>query len=212
MNPVIVPAILIDKKEEFIRMLEVCKTFTDYVQVDIMDARFVPSKSITASDLSGIETPLKIEAHLMVDEPLAWLDSFKRLGAFRVIFHYEIKKDIEKVIHQIKQEGMEAAVALNPETKVKELDKMIASLDSVLFLSVNPGFYGAKFIPKVLEKVKEFKQRYPKKIAGIDGGIKFENVKEIAKTGVDYICIGSAILKENFPKQAYLKIKEALNE
>ncbi|MCF7908687.1 MAG: ribulose-phosphate 3-epimerase [Candidatus Omnitrophica bacterium] len=199
----IVPALLTDQKDKLIEMTEICSEFTDYVQVDIMDGVFVPSRSITIKDLKGVKFPVRSEAHLMVSDPLAWLDVFRKIGAEKIIYHFEIGGDQQALISKIKEEGFKVGVALNPPTNIDELKPILSDIDSVLFMSVNPGFYGANFIPEVLEKVKSFKSANQNIKIGIDGGIKLSNVKAAKEAGVDDICVGSAILKSDFPKKAY---------
>jgi ribulose-phosphate 3-epimerase len=208
----IVPAILSDKKEELVKMLNVCSAFTDYVQIDIMDGEFVPSKSITPKDLKGLQPALRSEAHLMVNNPLEWLEIFKNFGSQRIIFHFEIKEDHSKIIERIKRENLEVGIAINPSTNIDDFKPILKSIDVVLFLSVNPGFYGSPFIPEVLDKIKSFKKLYPDKTVGIDGGIKLSNIKTVKDAGADYICIGSAILKANNPKEEYLNLLKIVNE
>ncbi|MFA6282300.1 MAG: ribulose-phosphate 3-epimerase [Candidatus Omnitrophota bacterium] len=206
MKKLIVPAILTESKQELIRMCTLCGGFCDYVQIDIMDGKFVQSKSVSAGDLKNLHLPVKSEAHLMVENPLEWLDVFKKIGSKRIIFHFEIKSAHEKIITEIKNAGMEAGIAINPSTEIKTLKHLIEKIDSVLFMSVIPGFYGSKFIPEVLTKISEFKRLYPYKCVGIDGGVKLDNMARVAASGVDYICVGSAILKAENPKTAYLAI------
>jgi ribulose-phosphate 3-epimerase len=208
----VVPAILTNTRENLLDMAETCSGFCNYVQIDIMDGKFVPSKSITIEDLRGVRFPTKSEAHLMVNEPLEWVAAFKAAGSHRIIYHFEIQKDHPGVIDAIKKQNLEVGLAINPSTKIKDFDFLVDRVDCVLFMSVVPGFYGSKFIPEVLDKIKEFKKLYPNKCAGIDGGVKADNVSAVAKSGVDYICVGSAILKAANPKEAYLKIKDSLNE
>ncbi|MBU1366657.1 MAG: ribulose-phosphate 3-epimerase [Candidatus Omnitrophica bacterium] len=204
----IVPAILTDNRGELIKMLKTCAEFADYVQIDIMDGEFVPSKSVTLADLEGLKTPLKSEAHLMVRDPLPWLPIFKKIGSERVIFHFEIEQDFLKIIEKIRKEEFEVGIAVNPSTEIDDFKFLIDKIDTILFLSVNPGFYGAPFIPGVLEKIKRFKKIYPHKLTGVDGGVKLDNLKEVKMSGVDYICVGSAILKNKNPNQAYSNFKE----
>lgn len=199
----IVPALLTDQKDKLIEMTEICSGFTDYVQVDIMDGVFVPSKSVTIQDLKGVKLPVRCEAHLMVYQPLDWLDVFKEIGAEKIIYHFEIGGDQQALIHKIKEEGFRVGVAINPPTKIEQLKPILTDIDSVLFMSVNPGFYGANFIPEVLKKVKNFKSAHQNIKIGIDGGIKMDNLKAAKDAGVNDICVGSAILKSDFPKKAY---------
>jgi len=208
----VVPAILTDKKEKLIDMVDSCSKFCDYVQIDIMDGRFVPSKSISVADFKNVRFPIKSEAHLMVAEPLEWIEAFKNAGSHRIIYHFEIPNEHSRIIEAIKKLNLEVGLAINPSTQIKDFSFLVDKLDSVLFMSVIPGFYGSKFIPEVLDKIKEFKKIYPGKCAGIDGGVKAANVSTIAQSGVDYVCVGSAILNAANPKNAYLEIKDLLNE
>jgi ribulose-phosphate 3-epimerase len=207
----IVPAVLTDSKEKLVQMLDICAGFTDYVQIDIMDGEFVPSTSISVSDLEGIRPFLGSEAHLMVKKPLVWIDAFKSLGSKRIIYHFEIEEDHSRIIEEIRAKNLEVGLAVNPDTTIDDFRFLIDKVDTVLFMAVNPGFYGAPFIPSVLDKIKQFKTDFPQKLAGIDGGVKLDNVKDVAASGVDYICVGSAILKEDNPGESYIKLLRMVN-
>jgi len=207
----VLPALLTDNRAKFKEMLINCLKFTDHVQIDIMDGIFVPSKSISQADLDSIDVKINSEAHLMVVDPLAWVESFVRFGSKRIIFHYEIEADKKQIIRQIKNKNLEVGIALNPTTSLEEIEDLIEDLDLVLFMSVNPGFYGASFIPSVLDKIKEFKRRYPKKIAGIDGGVKLDNLNPVISSKVDYVCVGSAILKAEDQAAAYQRFRSIVD-
>lgn len=196
----VVPALLTDKIQDLTAMLRLCRNFTDYVQVDIMDGLFVPSKSVTLDEIRSLTGDIGGEAHLMVNDPLPWIEPFKRLGAKAVIYHFEIKEDHKKILSVIKQNGMKAGIAVNPGTRIEEFEYLVKDLDCILFMSVNPGFYGAPFIPEVLKKIRSFKGRYPHLFTAIDGGVKLSNFDDILASGVDMVCVGSAILKA--PDQA----------
>jgi ribulose-phosphate 3-epimerase len=199
----IVPALLTDKKEELIAMASDCAKFTDFVQIDIMDGEFVPSRSVTRVDLAGWRCPVRCEAHLMVKEPLSWVDAFKAVGAERIVYHFEVEADHFSIINQIRSSGLGVGLALNPETDLREFRFLASALDCVLFLSVNPGFYGAAFLPEVLDKVKRFKAEFPAVQAGVDGGIKLDNVRQAKASGADYLCVGSAILQAADRRSVY---------
>lgn len=204
----IVPAILTNDPATLGKVVRVTETFADYVQIDIMDGEFVPSHSISFKDIVPLKPKFKWEAHLMVQHPENYLEGFKQAGAQKIVFHFETKTDHEKTIKSIKKLGMQAGLAVNPKTTIKDFAPLVEQVDSVLFLSVEPGFYGAEFIPEVLEKIVEFRHSFPKMTTGIDGGVKEDNVKEIAQTGVDAICVGSAIFKRPDPTAAYRILKE----
>lgn len=143
----------------------------------------------------------------MVLHPEDCLEDFKQAGAKKIVFHYEASPSPQDVIRKIKKLGMRVGLAVNPETPVSAVVSLVKQLDSVLFLSVNPGFYGAKFIPGVLDKIIAFRQSYPKMEIGIDGGIKESNIAQIARTGVDVIYVGSAIFLQPDPAASYRRLK-----
>ena len=199
----IVPALLTDDRKRLVEMIDICSEFTDYVQIDIMDGVLVPSKNINITDLEGYKIPIRSEAHLMVKDPYPWIKVFKQIGSERIIYHLECEARHQEVISTIKGLSLEVGLAINPLTPIESLKPFINLIDSVLFLSVNPGFYGAEFIVEVLDKISDFKSQYPNKIVGIDGGVKLENFKQVKDSGADYICVGSGILRDQNPKQAY---------
>ena len=208
----IVPAILTSQRDEFIKMLNQSREYNWYVQIDIMDGKFVPSQSIDINILKGLKYPLGSEAHLMVDDPAYWIEVFKSFGAERVIFHFEINKDKEEIIDQISRSGLSVGLAVNPDTQIEDFSYLVPQIDVILFMSVVPGFYGSRFIPSVLDKIKKFKTFFPQKRIGIDGGIKIDNVRKVHKIGIDYICVGSAIFEEKSPKDAYQRFLEVTGE
>ena len=206
----IIPAILTDKPEELKRMITQAESFCDLIQIDIMDGRFVPSKSISAEDLMKVKTNLKLEIHLMVEEPTKYFESFKRAGAKRIVFHYESKEEPSEVIEEIRALGLEAGIAINPETPVADVEKFFKDIDTLLFLSVNPGFYGSKFLPEVCEKAKALKNRKDKPVIAMDGGIKADNILLIRDAGVDIACVGSGIYGKGDAKQNYQDLLKRL--
>lgn len=201
-----VPAILTDDPAMLEKLVRQTETFTGYAQFDIMDGQFVPSRSVSCQQIAGLKTKLAWEAHLMVLRPEDCLEEFRRAGAQKIVFHYEATTSPEKIIRLVRNRGMQVGLAINPETPASAVNSLVNRLDSVLFLSVNPGFYGAKFIPEVLDKIVAFRQAYPDMEIGIDGGIKENNIAQIARTGVDVIYIGSAIFLQPDPAESYRRL------
>jgi ribulose-phosphate 3-epimerase len=199
----IVPAILTDDPTTLKRLVNQTEKFADYAQFDIMDGDFVPSRSVSCEQIVALKPNIKWEAHLMVRHPEDCLEDFRKAGARKIVFHYEATPEPEKIIRKIKKLGMRAGLAVNPETPNSAIAPLVAKVDSVLFLAVNPGFYGAKFIPEVLGKIVEFRKLYPKTETGIDGGVKESNIGKIARTGVDVIFVGSAIFLQPDPAESY---------
>ncbi len=207
----IVPAVLTDKSQELEKMIAQAEGFCDLVQIDIMDGKFVPSKSISAEDLAKVKTGLRLEIHLMVDEPTKYLEPFKKAGAKRIVFHYESKEDPSEVIKRICALGLEAGIAISPETPVAAVEKFFRDINILLFLSVNPGFYGSKFLPEVCEKAKALKGRKDRPVVAMDGGIKADNILLIRDAGVDIACVGSGIYGKGDAKQNYQDLLKRLS-
>ena len=199
----VVPAILTDDPEALESMLHRVETFTTYVQIDVMDGQFVPSRSITTEHLLGSPIKLSWEAHLMVLRPEDYLKDFRRAGAEKIIFHYEATASPQKVISSARNLGLKVGLAVNPETPVSAVLPLADEVDSVLFLSVHPGFYGSKFIPEVLDKLAEFHSTKPDMEIGIDGGVKESNITQIALSGADVIYVGSAIFLQPQPDESF---------
>jgi ribulose-phosphate 3-epimerase len=192
----LIPAILTDDPAALETMIRLAETFTDYVQIDVMDGQFW-------EDMDNISTKINWEVHLMVLHPEEYLRNFQKAGAQKAIFHHEASESPREVISEARNLGLEVGLAVNPETTISAILPLIDEMDSVLFLTVNPGFYGSKFIPKVMEKVTELRRIRPDIEIGIDGGIKESNIVQIAQLGVDVIYAGSAILLQPEPAESY---------
>ncbi|MFC1910815.1 ribulose-phosphate 3-epimerase [Chloroflexota bacterium] len=202
----VVPAILTDDSEALEKMVRNVETFTDFVQIDIMDNKFVPSGSVGYEQVAAVAPKLDWEAHIMVLNPEQYVEGFKKAGAGKIVFHLESTTDPVMVISRIRQAGLQAGLAVNPESTLEKFIPLVDKVDSLLFLTVHPGFYGAKFLPDVLDKVAEFRKRYPAMEIGVDGGIKEGNVVQIAGMGVDVICVGSAINLAPSPGDVYRRL------
>jgi len=208
----LVPAILTDSPETLATMIRQVESFTTYAQVDIMDGQFVPSTSITWEDLLPLSIKFSWEAHLMVMQPESYLEGFKKAGAQRVIFHHEATSSPQEVIASARNLNLEVGLAINPETPVSAITHLTSQLDSVLLLSVNPGFYGSKFIPEVVDKVAELRQACPSLRIGMDGGIGEKNIAQIARSGVDDICMGSAIFLQPQPAESFRHLQSLIQD
>jgi ribulose-phosphate 3-epimerase len=208
----VVPAILTDDPQALKTMVRQAEAFCDYVQFDIMDGRFVPSQSIKCEHIATLNTTLSWEAHLMVEKPEDYAADFMKAGARRITFHYEASPHPKKVIKLIKGLGLEAGLALNPETPVAAALPLVSKAASVLLLTVHPGFYGSPFIPEVLQKVAELRRVYPEIEIGVDGGIKEGNIAQVARAGVDAICVGSAVFLKPQPAESYRRLSSLVRE
>jgi ribulose-phosphate 3-epimerase len=202
----VVPAILTDNLSALKKMIRQAESFTNYVQMDIMDGQFVPSRSITWQHLADLSMKLKWEAHLMVLHPEKYLPGFHQAGARKVLFHYEATSSPQKIIAQARDLGLGVGLAINPETVVSTILPLADKVDSILLMTVNPGFYGSKFIPEVMDKVAELRDARPEIEIGVDGGIKESNIAQIARAGVNAIYVGSAIFLQPQPAESYRRL------
>jgi ribulose-phosphate 3-epimerase len=203
----IVPTILTDDPATLEKLVGQAEGFTDSAQVDIMDGKFVPSNSVSCSQVAAVKIKIAWEAHLMVLHPENCVADFHRAGAKKITFHYEATPSPGKIIKLIRGLGLKVGLAINPETPISTFTPLVKDVDSVLFLAVHPGFYGAAFLPEVLDKIKAFRSDYPDTETGIDGGVKEDNIVKIARSGVDVIYIGSALFHQPRPAEAYIRMK-----
>lgn len=185
----------------------------DWLHLDVMDGSFVPNISFGMSIIRQVATLMEkpLDVHLMILDPGRYIQSFKEAGAFQITVHYEACTHLHRVIHQIKEAGVKAGVALNPHTPIHLLEDIIEDLDLVCLMSVNPGFGGQKFIYNTIPKIKKLKElisirNAPTRIE-IDGGVGLQNAEAILKAGADVLVAGSSVFKSDQPLEAISKLK-----
>ena len=172
-----------------------------YIHFDVMDGMFVPSISFGMPVLASIHdaTEQFMDAHLMVQEPIRYVEAFQKAGADYVTVHLEACEDVKTTLDKIHACGMKAGLAVNPETDVKELVPYLEDVEMILIMSVHPGFGGQKFIPESLDKIREVRAMLNEKNLEIDiqvdGGIYVENVREVLDAGANVIVAGSAVFR-----------------
>lgn len=191
----------------------------DMLHLDVMDNHYVPN--LTAGPLicealrkHGIQAP--IDVHLMVKPVDRLINEFAHAGATNITFHPEASEHIDRSLSLIHKHGCKAGLALNPATNLDCLEYVIDKLDLVLVMSVNPGFGGQSFIPSSLEKIKklrEFINRAQRDIRlAVDGGIKVENISQVAQAGADMFIAGSAIFGQSDYEFVINLLREKLND
>lgn len=186
----------------------------EIIHVDVMDGHFVPNLTIGPPVLRAIRrtTDLTLDVHLMISNTAVMVDSFLEAGADRVSVHYEGTPHLDEVLSRIRNFGAKPGVVLNPHTSVQVLEEILWKCDSVLIMSVNPGYGGQEIIPTSFDKVKKLRklirsQNLDVEIA-IDGGIGPANTAEAAAAGVDILIAGSAIFNSDDPAQTFHKMTE----
>ena len=170
-----------------------------YIHYDVMDGMFVPSLSFGPAILQSIRPASKLvhDVHLMIEEPIRYIEAFAKASADIITVHLEACEDLHATIAKIKECGCKVGVSIKPKTPVSALEPYLEELDMILIMSVEPGFGGQKFIPSSLEKIAEARSLVSEKGFDIDiqvdGGIYTHNVEEVLKAGANIIVAGSAV-------------------
>lgn len=200
--PSILTANFLNLKEE----LESIKS-ADIFHIDIMDGHFVPNISFgpfITSLINKVNKPLDI--HLMVSNPLFWIEKFNFENVYNLTFHYEANKDILSIMNKIKSVGKKVGVSIKPDTKIDVLFDYIKDIDVILIMSVEPGFGGQKFIPSALDKIKDLREYREKNnlkyIIEVDGGVDNTNIALLKESGADLVVAGSYIFNQVDRKKA----------
>lgn len=183
----------------------------DYLHVDVMDGSFVPNLSFGLNTVQGLskDTDIKLDVHLMIQNPENYVEQFVKAGASIVGVHVESTQHIARAIQIIKNAGARAEVVVNPGTPLTELEELLPEIDQVLIMSVNPGFGGQKFLESSISKVKRLsalrQARGLEFDIEIDGGISDKNIKAVYDAGVDVAVAGSYVFgAEDYTKQVQL--------
>ncbi len=185
----------------------------DWFHVDIMDGVFVPNISFGFPVLNALKKKAKkpLDVHLMITDPDRYITAFKEAGAAILTVHLEACTHLHRSVQNIKQQGMKAGVALNPHTSVALLKDIIAELDLVCIMSVNPGFGGQKFIENTYSKVAELQQLISAKksqaLIEIDGGVDLNNYKKLLQAGASVLVAGNTVFGSPSPQETISVLK-----
>jgi ribulose-phosphate 3-epimerase len=194
------------------------KAGVQMIHVDIMDGHFVPNFTMGTPITESVRrvTRVKLDHHLMIENPDTYAPIFIKAGADCVSVHYEVCRNLDRTLHMIQEHGAKAGVVINPATPVFLLENVLDVADYVLVMSVNPGYGGQKFISNSLRKVRELaairSQRQLDFAIEIDGGVGPENVADVARAGVDWVVAGSSVFGAKDPSQAVRDMQQTAEE
>jgi len=198
---------------EQIAMVE--RAGASYIHVDVMDGHFAPNLTVGPFIVEWVRkaTRLPIDAHLMIENPDNFIGVFARSGANMISVHPEATYHLHRTLNYIRQAGCQAGVVLNPATPLAAIEEIIADVDYVLLMSVNPGFGGQRFIPSSLDKLRRLRDLIRLKSSRarieIDGGIGVNNVAEVVAAGAEILVAGSAVFGAEDPAEALKKLLRA---
>jgi ribulose-phosphate 3-epimerase len=211
----LVPTLLTHSFAEFKDKLKKIEKYFSLVQIDIMDNKFVKNKTFyDLAKIRTIRTHLNYELHLMIADPFKLIKKWQNLKKVKkIIFHYEAMKNDEAIfdlITYLKKRKFKVGLAINPETKLSQVEKFISKIDVLFLLGVKPGWGGQTLKPSILNKAKQARQKYPKLDIEIDGGVNLNNISKVAKSGVNIIAAGTMIFEAEDIEQRLEKIKEII--
>ena len=212
--PIIAPSLL---SSNFLNLEAECKMLNesqaDWYHLDVMDGNFVPNISFGPMLISFFRkaTTKICDVHLMIEKPGNYAEAFKKAGADILTVHFEACPHLHRNIQQIKSLGMQAGVAINPHTPVEALKDILADIDLVCMMSVNPGFGGQSFIPHTMYKIKRLREMIDEQSLKVkievDGGVTLDNAKAIMDAGADVLVAGNTVFSSKDPKATIAALK-----
>lgn len=190
----------------------------DVIHVDVMDGHFVPNISLGIPVVESLRkaTRLPLDVHLMIEFPEEYIEDFVRAGAARVLVHQEATAHLDRALEMIRENGAQAGAVINPATPVLMLYEVLDRVDTVLVMSVNPGFGGQKFIPNAFEKIRQLRECRARYNANfrieVDGGVDLDNAAELAQAGVNTFVAGTSIFRTPDPAAAVREMRKLATE
>ena len=208
MQAKIAPSMLASNFARLEEELQKCQT-ADYIHLDVMDGCFVPNITFGAPVIAALKKVCTVpfDVHLMIRDPLRYIEDFVRAGADLISFHFESESDPGQTVDKIVSCGAQAAIALKPATPVEAVLPYLDRLSMVLVMTVEPGFGGQKFMAGQLEKVKQLRALRPDLAIEVDGGISPETIGQAAAAGANVFVAGSAVFMSPSPSETIEKLR-----
>jgi ribulose-phosphate 3-epimerase len=213
----IVPSILSANQDRLQEEINEIEDYSDLLQVDVMDNKFVPNITPQAELLKKFDTKVPLDIHLMVQEPSekyikTFINANKKLKINNITVHYEACSNLDKTLNFIKKNNIKAAVAINPKTSLDAIKDRLDDVDMILVMTVEPGFSGQKFMESCMDKVKELRRLRPELDIQVDGGVNDETAAIAAKAGANVLVVSSFIFKSEDKVKAINSILDSIKQ
>jgi ribulose-phosphate 3-epimerase len=189
----------------------------DVIHVDVMDGHFVPNITIGPLVVEGLRkiTRLPLDTHLMIEKPDKYIEAFSRAGSSWITVHAEVCPNLRRTIKNLRTLNVRPGVVINPRTSLKTLYPVLEEIEFALLMAVNPGFGGQAFIPATLRKIERLRkvadQNGLKLEIEVDGGVKIDNIEEVAKAGADIFVLGTGIFKTKDYRETIRQLREKID-
>ena len=189
------------------RAAELVAPESGYLHMDVMDGHFVPNLTMGSDLVKSLKGIAPLDVHLMITDPCDFIDDFCEAGADIISVHIEANKPKE-ALQLIKSKNIKAGIALNPSTPKEAIKDVVSEADMILVMSVEPGYCGQSFHENAIDRVREYREKYPDKLIEVDGGVSVSNSEKLIQAGADILVAGSAVFNSEDPIQMIKQMKQ----